>query len=109
MLSDNNVCAADLLWDYLKDSELINAPFYRNHSLGSFVVDFYSDELQLIIEVDGGHQVSQMNYFIQKSRYFSLMDYRVIRVWDFDIYSRIEEVLSDIIQQVSQMGVSQKQ
>ena len=91
------------LWRFLSGPEVRSGLFNRNISLGSFVVDFFSDELQLIIEIDGGHQVSQLNYFIQKNRFFALMNYHVLRFRDFDVLYRFDDFCFDILDQVERL------
>ena len=40
------------LWQHLRQGQL-GVKFRRQHSLGSYVVDFYAPEIRLVIEIDG--------------------------------------------------------
>jgi very-short-patch-repair endonuclease len=51
----NDMTKAEVtLWYSLKGKQLRGYKFRRQHGIGQYVVDFYSPELKLAIEVDGG-------------------------------------------------------
>ena len=43
-----------MLWSRLKGRQLLGCRFRRQYSVGSYVIDFFSAEIKLGIEVDGG-------------------------------------------------------
>lgn len=49
----NPTSSEDRLWQALRDRRLDGLKFRRQHSIGSFVVDFYCFEARLAVEVDG--------------------------------------------------------
>ena len=42
-----------ILWSRLKGRQLLGCKFRRQYSVGSFVIDFFSVEVKLGIELDG--------------------------------------------------------
>ena len=42
-----------ILWSRLKGRQLLGCKFRRQYSVGSFVIDFFSVEIKLGIELDG--------------------------------------------------------
>jgi very-short-patch-repair endonuclease len=49
-----------VLWRWLRGRRFQGVKFRRQHPIGWYVLDFYSDELKLAIEVDGsGHRTSE--------------------------------------------------
>ncbi len=52
-LRNNPTNAEVKLWGYLKKRQIENVKFRRQFSLDNFIVDFYSPETKLSIEVDG--------------------------------------------------------
>ena len=42
-----------LLWDQLKQRKMLGFHFSRQRPIDHYIVDFYSTELQLAIEIDG--------------------------------------------------------
>jgi type I restriction enzyme M protein len=45
--------AEDLLWELLRDRQLCNAKFRRQHQLGDYLCDFYCYDTNLVVECDG--------------------------------------------------------
>ncbi|HUP46474.1 MAG TPA: endonuclease domain-containing protein [Thermoanaerobaculia bacterium] len=45
--------AERILWRWLRDRRFLDTKFRRQFPIGPFVLDFYSPELRLAIEVDG--------------------------------------------------------
>lgn len=42
-----------IIWTFLRNRHFLNLKFRRQHQIGLYVVDFYCDELKLILELDG--------------------------------------------------------
>ncbi|MFM2094577.1 MAG: hypothetical protein RIS70_1701 [Planctomycetota bacterium] len=42
-----------LLWHLLRNRQIANAKFRRQHPLGKYIADFYCLEAKLVIEIDG--------------------------------------------------------
>jgi very-short-patch-repair endonuclease len=45
--------AEGFLWELLRDRQLGDAKFRRNHQFGDYICDFYCNEAKLVIECDG--------------------------------------------------------
>jgi hypothetical protein len=45
--------AEDLLWELLRDRQLCNAKFRRQHQFGDYLCDFYCHDAELVVECDG--------------------------------------------------------
>ena len=45
--------AEDLLWELLRDRQLCNAKFRRQHQFGDYLCDFYCHDAKLVVECDG--------------------------------------------------------
>src|SRR5512140_549954 len=45
--------AERLLWQMLRDRQVMRAKFRRQHPIGPFVVDFFCKQARLVIEADG--------------------------------------------------------
>ncbi len=44
---------ADLMWQCLRNRQVLGKKFRREHSIPPYTVDFFCAELGLIVEVDG--------------------------------------------------------
>jgi very-short-patch-repair endonuclease len=42
-----------ILWQNIRGGKINGVKFRRQHAIGQYIVDFYSSELSLILEVDG--------------------------------------------------------
>ncbi|MCX6092678.1 MAG: N-6 DNA methylase [Candidatus Bipolaricaulota bacterium] len=45
--------AEEVMWELLRDRRFLGLKFRRQHQIGEYVVDFYSDEHRLVVELDG--------------------------------------------------------
>ena len=52
-LRQNSTLSEVLLWNELKNRQVLNLDFDRQKPLDNYIVDFYCKELMLAIEVDG--------------------------------------------------------
>jgi very-short-patch-repair endonuclease len=52
-LRRNQSPAEDLLWELLRDRQLCNAKFRRQHQFGDYLCDFYCHNAKLVVECDG--------------------------------------------------------
>jgi very-short-patch-repair endonuclease len=61
-LRQNLTPAERKLWSCLRNHQLNDLGFRRQHALGPFIVDFCCPEQQMIIEVDGDSHSDQIEY-----------------------------------------------
>ena len=87
------------LWYYLRQRFLNNCRFRRQHPIGNYIVDFICKEKKLIIEIDGGQHNSDdiKQYDIERTIFLESKGYKVIRFWNNDIDTNIENILAQII------------
>ncbi|MFB2874478.1 endonuclease domain-containing protein [Aeromonas jandaei] len=90
--------AEQKLWQQLRNRRLAGLKFRRQMPIGPYVVDFICLEQGLIIEVDGSQHGTQANQMHDEARtaYLNQQGFRVIRVWNNDVLSRMEVVLAHI-------------
>ena len=67
-LRRNQTEAEAKLWSRLRNHQLKDIGFRRQHAIGSYVVDFYAPRKKRIIELDGGQHLEQEVYDICSSR-----------------------------------------
>jgi very-short-patch-repair endonuclease len=68
--------------------------FYRQYSVGSYVLDFYCPELKLAIELDGGQhgEVNHQERDAARSAYLKREGIELIRFWNNDVTGNMEGV-----------------
>ena len=90
--------AEQKMWQQLRNRRLAGLKFRRQMPIGPYVVDFICLEQGLVIEVDGSQHGTQTNQMHDEARtgYLNQQGFRVIRVWNNDVLSRMEVVLAHI-------------
>jgi len=63
-----------IMWRHLRNRQVNGVKFYRQYSVGCYVVDFYAPALKLAIEIDGGqHNIDAVNVKDkQRQKYITL-------------------------------------
>jgi very-short-patch-repair endonuclease len=87
------------LWGFLRDRRLNDFKFVRQAPLGPYFADFLCRDRRLIVEVDGvthgeDHQVS---HDLRRTRYLESQGYRVLRVWNIEVFTNLDGVLTAIL------------
>lgn len=99
-LRNNATSAEAILWTILSNRKIGGYKFRRQHSVGRYVIDFYSPELKLAIELDGEPHANAANidkdetreYFLNKN---GITVFRYENRWVFEFP---EEISEDILQ-----------
>jgi very-short-patch-repair endonuclease len=95
----NNSTAAEIhLWNFLQKSQLDQVKFRRQHSIGPYIVDFYTYQYNLAIELDG--QIHDEELMIQhdanRTTYLNRNGIKVLRFKNQEVFEDIERVLDKI-------------
>ena len=87
-----------ILWSRLKGRQLLGCKFRRQHSVGAFVIDFYSPEIRLAIELDGDSHFREgaREYDQQRTQFIERFGIRVMRILNSDVYENLGGVLEMI-------------
>jgi very-short-patch-repair endonuclease len=91
-LRKNATDAEQKLWSILRSRQMAGLKFFRQYSVGPYVLDFYCSERRLAIEVDGGQHVYGQQHDAHRDRYLGELNIRVIRFWNNDVLQNIEGV-----------------
>jgi very-short-patch-repair endonuclease len=92
--------AERLLWRHLRDRQLGDFKFRRQHPVGPFIVDFVCPEKMVIIEVDGGQHAINTGPDEQRSLILQNMGYQILRFWNNEVLQETEAVLTRILMQL---------
>lgn len=86
------------LWSRLRAHRLAGVHFRRQHPIGPYIVDFCATDVKLIIEVDGGGHIDQVEYDMERTVYLGASGYRVLRFWNDEIMKDMDTVLGVILE-----------
>jgi len=88
--------AEKALWKHLRNRQLQNYIFRRQHNIGQFIVDFYCYKARLVIEVDGEiHQYKPEEDKIRQE-FLENLKLRVLRFPNSDVLSKPDKVMLQI-------------
>jgi len=98
-LRQSSTSAEEHLWKYLRNRQLGGYKFRRQHSIGPYIVDFYCQELNLAIEVDGSiHSKPHIkNYDKKRQRDLETLGIRFLRFTNTDVLKDIHSTLDTIL------------
>jgi len=91
-----------LLWNRLKNKQVLNLRFRRQHPIDIFIADFYCHTARLVIELDGEIHKNQIDYDEGRTAEMEQFDIEVIRFNNIEIENNIESVIKRIEQTIEQ-------
>jgi len=101
-LRRNQTDAEKLVWQRLRNRQLMDKRFRRQYPIGQYIVDFVCLNLRLIVELDGGQHMDQQAYDERRSDYLNQQGFVVVRFWNNEVMGNIEGVLESLILTLSQ-------
>jgi very-short-patch-repair endonuclease len=102
-LRKNQTDTENYLWYLLKDRRLNNYKFRRQHPIAPYIVDFICIPKKLIIELDGGQHAQAIAYDEQRTEFFKMKGYKVLRFWNHDVFQETESVINMILTELGVM------
>ena len=98
-LRKNQTPAEKLIWQHLRNRNLNNHKYRRQHSIGNYIVDFCCLQKKLIIELDGGHHNETEHQLKDdiRTEYLKSEGFEVLRFWNNQIINETDEVLNFIL------------
>jgi type I restriction enzyme R subunit len=97
-LRRDQTSAEALLWDVLRNRQLLGFKFRRQHQFGDYIADFYCREASLVVECDGSvhDQNEAWNHDQNRDAYMVGQGLRVLRFTNLQVLNEIEKVLEQI-------------
>jgi very-short-patch-repair endonuclease len=95
-LRKNQTDAERLLWQKLRNRQLLNVKFRRQFPIEPYIADFVCLEPKLIIELDGSQHFDQISYDNKRTDFLKQRGFEVLRFWNNDVFNNTEGVLESI-------------
>ena len=82
--------------------------FRRQEMIGSYIVDFFCYDANLIVELDGSqhYEPESIQYDAVRTAYFHSLGLHVLRISNLDVYTNFQGVCQAILQAMKQCGVN---
>ena len=97
VLRNNTTPPEQVLWSRLKNRMLGGVKFRRQHPIGSFVADFYCDEIKLVVEVDSSYHDGRKEHDANRDIWMNSQSITVLRVMASELAKNEEGVLTEIL------------
>lgn len=101
-LRKNSTDAEIRIWYYLKNRQFYGLKLRRQVPIEPYIVDFICFKKKLIIELDGGQHVEQVDYDFKRTQFLEKKGYKVLRFWNHDVLENTDGVLTII---ANELGV----
>jgi very-short-patch-repair endonuclease len=94
--------AEKAFWARVRNRQFFGIRFFRQYSVGPYILDFYSPALKLAVELDGGqhNHPEAREYDVARSEFLNAHGIEVIRFWNDEVLRGIEGVLAILEQKV---------
>jgi len=94
--------AEAVLWKKLRDRNVFSIKFRRQHPVYNFIVDFYSHEYKLVIEVDGDIHNDEIasQYDLGRTEVLNNFGLKVIRFTNNQILCSLDSVIEKIQREI---------
>lgn len=88
--------AEKYLWKHTLSRNQQGVKFKRQRPILHFIVDFFSQEIGLIIEIDGNSHVNKGNYDRIRQDKLEELGYTIIRFSEGDVINNLGDVMTQI-------------
>jgi very-short-patch-repair endonuclease len=88
--------AEHVMWNALRDRQLLNLKFRRQHPIGNYMADFCCIEKGLIIELDGSQHEERAAYDEERTKWLNSQGFQVLRFLNGDVFPNPEGAVEKI-------------
>ena len=84
ILRQKETWAEDLMWRWLRNRRFNGYKFRRQHPIGSYHLDFFCEEAELNVEMDGSQHgfPDQRKHDLEREKYLKSLGIKTLRFWN---------------------------
>ena len=100
----NKTDAENLLWQNLRNRNISDCKFRRQHAIGGFIADLVCIEKKLVIEIDGKYHndEEQKKYDNARTKYLQEQGFKEVRFKNEEVLKNISNVLEKIRKELAE-------
>ena len=104
-LRKNQTDSEQLLWSRLRNKQINELKFFRQFSIGFYILDFYCPTIRIAIELDGSQHMEnkQKEYDDERTKFLEANRIRVLRFWSNDVIRNLQGVMERVLEEVERM------
>ena len=97
--------AEAIIWQKLRCKQIENCNFLNQYSVKQFVLDFYSPEIKLAIEIDGESHFQEWaaQYEHERQIFIESVGINVLRFTNNQVYENLNGILEIIAQKIREL------
>jgi len=101
-LRKNETWAEQLMWRWLRDRRFNNYKFRRQHPLGDYYLDFFCEEAELNIELDGRQHgfPDQQKHDAQREKFLQSRGIKTLRFWNSHLRRNAQSIRDSIFREL---------
>ena len=94
--------AEKLIWRWLRDRRFSNYKFRRQHPVGDYYLDFFCEEAELAIELDGSHHghPDQQAHDTEREKFLKSRGIKTLRFWNSHLRRNAQSVRDTIFHEL---------
>ena len=92
-LRKNMTMSEVLLWNELRNKQILGYDFDRQRPIDNYIVDFYCKELMLAIEIDGDTHIYRYDYDDERQKTLEKLGVHFLRFDDLEVKRNMNNVL----------------
>lgn len=95
--------AEKIFWKHMRNRQLYGMRFFRQYSVGPYILDFYCPQMRLAIELDGGQHTEddKREYDEARSAYLQAQGIDIIRFWNHEVLHQTKSVLRRVAEKIT--------
>jgi len=98
--------AERVMWNVLRNRQVLNLKFRRQHPIGNYLADFCCIEKGLIIELDGSQHLGRAAYDEKRTKWLNEHGFQVLRFSNGDVLPNPEGAVEKIRNHIFQMTLT---
>ena len=85
-----------ILWSKINHHSQFVVKFRRQHIVSPYILDFYSTQTKIAIELDGGQhaELKQLIYDKRRTKFLETKGIKVVRFWNHQITRELENCVA---------------
>ncbi len=91
-----------LMWRWLRDRRFSGYKFRRQHSVGDYCLDFFCEEAELAIELDGSHHghPGQQAHDAEREKFLKSLGIKTLRFWNSHLRRNAQSIRDTIFDEL---------
>lgn len=97
-LRRNQTEAEKIIWQNIRNRKINVLKFYRQFSIGPYILDFYCPQIKLAIEIDGNSHgtADAVIYDKERTKFLESINIKVVRFKNEEVVKNIDNVIKKV-------------